>query len=204
VTPTATLVPAAVFKPSLEGRYEVSVEEAVVYGTGGTMDGGQIELLLDLVIPDTGTDGPRPLFVHIHGGGFVKGTRWPQRDVAEKGWVAASIDYRLAGDEPLPGPRVKPFFDAIGGESSSARDRSVVASIEDTLVALDYLLSRANELNIDTNRIVLKGQSALCRCSTRRLDLADSRGRTKCPLPRRQPIDRVLSSTLHLLRRKTA
>ena len=160
VTPTATLVPAAVFKPSLEGRYEVSVEEAVVYGTGGTMDGGQIELLLDLVIPDTGTDGPRPLFVHIHGGGFVKGTRWPQRDVAEKGWVAASIDYRLAGDEPLPGPRVKPFFDAIGGESSSARDRSVVAAVEDTLVALDYLLSRADELNIDTNRIVLKGESA--------------------------------------------
>ena len=138
----------------------MSVEEAVVYGTGGTMDGGQVELLLDLAIPDTGTDGPRPLFVHIHGGGFVEGSRWPQRVVAERGWVAASIDYRLAGDEPLPGPRVKPFFDAIGGESSSARDRSVVAAVEDTLVALDYLLSRADELNIDTNRIVLKGESA--------------------------------------------
>ncbi len=63
--------------------------------------------------------------------------------------MAASIDYRLAGDEPLPSPRVKPFFDAVGGESSSARDRSVVASMEDTLTALDYLLSRADELNID-------------------------------------------------------
>ena len=124
------------------------------------MDGGQVELLLDLAIPDTGTDGPRPLFVHIHGGSFQTGSRWPQRVVAERGWVAASIDYRLAGDEPLPGPRVKPFFDAIGGESSSARDRSVVAAVEDTLVALDYLLSRADELNIDTERIVLKGESA--------------------------------------------
>jgi len=149
---TPTPIPATVF--------EVRVEEAVVYGTGGTLDGGQVELLLDLAIPDTGTDGPRPLFVHIHGGDFVQGSRWSQWDVAEKGWVAASIDYRLAGDEPLPGPRVKPFFEAIGGESSSAHDRSLVASVEDTLVALDYLLSRADELNIDTDRIVLKGESA--------------------------------------------
>ncbi len=160
VPPTATLVPAAVFKPSLEKSFEVSVEEAVVYGTGGTLDGGQVELLLDLAIPDTGTDGPRPLFVHIHGGSFQTGSRWPQLVVAERGWVAASIDYRLAGDEPLPGLRVKPFFDAVGGESSSARNRSVVGSMEDTLVALDYLLSRADELNIDTDRIVLKGESA--------------------------------------------
>jgi predicted esterase len=36
----------------------------------------------------------------------------------------------------------------------------VVASVEDTLTALDYLLSRADELNIDTDRIVLKGESA--------------------------------------------
>ncbi|MDP6697981.1 MAG: BMP family ABC transporter substrate-binding protein [Acidimicrobiales bacterium] len=158
--PTPTLVPAAVFKPSLEKSYEVSVEEAIVYGTGGTLDGGQVELLLDLAIPDTGTDGPRPLFVHIHGGSFQTGSRWPQLVVAERGWVAASIDYRLAGDEPLPGLRVKPFFDAVGGESSSARNRSVVGSMEDTLVALDYLLSRADELNIDTDRIVLKGESA--------------------------------------------
>jgi len=163
-TPAAptTVAPAGLFKPSLEERYEVSVEEAVVYGTGGTLDGGQVELLLDLAIPDTGTDGPRPLFVHIHGGGFIQGSRSPHtaREVAKRGWVAASIDYRLAGDEPLPGQRVQGFFDAMGGESSSARDRSVVAAAEDTLVALDYLLSRADELHIDTNRIVLKGESA--------------------------------------------
>ena len=69
---TPTPVPETVFNPSL---FEVRVEEAVVYGTGGTLDGGQVELLLDLAIPDTGTDGPRPLFVHIHGGDFVQGSR---------------------------------------------------------------------------------------------------------------------------------
>jgi hypothetical protein len=164
VTPqSATPAPTAVFiKPSLKKSYKVSVQEAVVYGTGGTLDGGQVELLLILAIPDTGTDGPRPLLVHIHGGSFERGNRRLSEalDAAERGWVAASIDYRLAGDDPLPGLRVKRFYDAAGGELSSARDRSVVASVEDTLVALDYLLSRAEELNIDTDRIVLKGESA--------------------------------------------
>jgi acetyl esterase/lipase len=159
-TTTTTLAPAAVFKPSLEKRYEVSVEEAVVYGTGGTLDGGQVDLLLDLAVPDTETGGPRPLLVHIHSGGFTEGSRWPQWDWAARGWVAASIDYRLAGDDPLPGPRVQGFFDAVGGKSAPAVHRSVVAAVEDTLVALDYLLGRADELHIDTDRIVLKGESA--------------------------------------------
>ncbi len=159
-SPTITSVPESVFKPSLEALYEVNIEAAVVYGMGGTFDGGHVELLLDLAIPDTGTDGPRPLLVHIHGGSFQRGNRGSPSSVAERGWVAASIDYRLTGDDPLPGPRVKPFFDAVGGESSSVRDRTVVASVEDTLAALDYLLSRADELNIDADRIVLRGESA--------------------------------------------
>ena len=160
VDTTTTLVPDTTFRPLLEERYEVSVEEAVVYGTGATLDGGQVDLLLDLAVPDTETDGPRPLLVHIHGGGFTEGSRWPQWDWAARGWVAASIDYRLAGDDPLPGPRVQGFFDAVGGKSAPAVHRSVVAAVEDTLVALDYLLGRADELHIDTDRIVLKGESA--------------------------------------------
>ena len=160
VDTTTTLVPDTTFRPLLEERYEVSVEEAVVYGTGATLDGGQVDLLLDLAVPDTETDGPRPLLVHIHGGGFTEGSRWPQWDWAKRGWVAASIDYRLAGDDPLPGPRVQGFFDAVGGKSAPAVHRSVIAAVEDTLVALDYLLGRADELRIDTDRIVLKGESA--------------------------------------------
>ena len=166
---TTTLTPNTTFRPSLEERYEVAVEEAVVYGSGETVSGGRVDLLLDLAVPDTETDGLRPLMVHIHGGGFTDGSRSlyyqtlstsPAQPWAARGWVAASIDYRLAGDDPLPGPRVQGFFDAVGGESAPAVYRSVVSAVEDTLVALDYLLGRAGELAIDTNRIVLKGYSA--------------------------------------------
>ncbi len=159
-SPAITSLPESVFKPSLEALYEVNIEEAVVYGIGGTLDGGQVELLLDLAVPDTGTGGPRPLWVDIHGGGFVGGSRNPKRGPAARGWVAASIDYRLADDNPLPGPRFQEFYEAIGGAESSARYRSVVAAVEDTLTAIDYLVGRADELAIDTDRIVLAGFSA--------------------------------------------
>ena len=138
----------------------MEIEEAVVYGTGGSLDGGQVELLLDLAVPDTGTEGPRPLWVHIHGGGFYEGSRNPQWGPAARGWVAASIDYRLADNNPLPGPSFREFYEAIGGAESPSRHRSVVAAVEDSLTAIDYLVGRADELSIDTDRIVLVGFSA--------------------------------------------
>ncbi len=52
------------------------------------------------------------------------------------------------------------MLDALGGPSSSALYRSVVAAVEDTLTALDYLLDRAEELYIDPDRIVLIRASA--------------------------------------------
>ena len=180
--PATTPLPESVFKPSLEERYEVSVEEAVVYGTGGTLDGGQVELLLDLAVPDTGTDGPRPLWVHIHGGGFYEGNRNPQWGPAARGWVAASIDYRLAGDDPLPGPRFQGFYEAIGGAESPARHRSVVAAVEDTLTAVDYLVGRADELAIDTDRIVLAGFSAGAFTALNAAYCTDKFGITRPPI----------------------
>jgi len=180
--PATTPLPESVFKPSLEERYEVSVEEAVVYGTGGTLDGGQVDLLLDLAVPDTETDGPRPLLVHIHGGGFTEGSRWPQWDWAARGWVAVSIDYRLAGDDPLPGPRFQGFYEAIGGAESPARYRSVVAAVEDTLTAVDYLVGRADELVIDTDRIVLAGFSAGAFTALNAAYCTDKFGITRPPI----------------------
>jgi|GEM_PF-635902 len=180
--PATTPLPESVFKPSLEERYEVNIEEAVVYGTGGTLDGGQVDLLLDLAVPDTGTDGPRPLWVDIHGGGFTEGSRNPQWGPAARGWVAASIDYRLAGDDPLPGPRFQGFYEAIGGAESPARYRSVVAAVEDTLTAVDYLVGRADELVIDTDRIVLAGFSAGAFTALNAAYCTDKFGITRPPI----------------------
>ena len=76
------------------------------------------------------------------------------------GIITASISYRLAGDNPLPGVRVKGFLDKMGGEAAPALFRSIVAATEDTLTALNYLFERSDRLNIDKDRVVLKGYSA--------------------------------------------
>jgi len=165
---TPTQVPAIVgtviFQPSLEPIVQhISIESAVSYGSGATVDGPPVDLLLDLFLPDTGGLGLRPLAVYIHRGAFVVGSRAGPgfyKEAAQRGWVVASIDYRLRDDNPLPGPRMQKMLDALGGPSSSALYRSVVAAVEDTLTALDYLLDRAEELYIDPDRIVLIGASA--------------------------------------------
>ena len=169
-----TLAPAA-YTPSTEATYKVTTTDNLLFGSGGTSGGGSKDLLINLCLPDTAGAGPRPLLLHVHGGGFTGGKRsscaLPDHPgaggrneartlltAAEQGWVVASIDYRLAGDDPAPGPSVAAFLDAIGGAQAPAPHRSLVAAVEDTLTALDYLLGRADELNIDTDRIVLRGE----------------------------------------------
>ena len=170
------LAPVA-YAPSTEATYKVTTTDNLLFGSGGTSGGGSKDLLINLCLPDTAGAGPRPLLLHVHGGGFTGGKRsscaLPDHSgaggrneartllaAAEQGWVVASIDYRLAGDDPAPGPSVAAFLDAIGGSQAPAPHRSLVAAVEDTLTALDYLLGRADELNIDTDRIVLRGESA--------------------------------------------
>src|SRR5690242_1963802 len=53
-------------------------------------------------------DGPRPLFVYIHGGGWVGGDKKQDpkvlRPYLDKGISYAAINYRLTGEAPLPAP----------------------------------------------------------------------------------------------------
>jgi acetyl esterase/lipase len=102
-------------------------------------------LRLDLYLP-SGGGAQRPLVVYIHGGGWQSGhTRhsgafadWPSvlASLARKGYVVASIEYRLSGEARFP------------------------AAVADVKTALRWLRSRARELRIDRARAVLWGGSA--------------------------------------------
>lgn len=85
-------------------------------------------------------DGPRPLLVHIHGGGWVGGDKRVGPAVVkpflDKGISYASINYRLTGQAPLPAP------------------------VHDAARAIQFLRSKSAEWNIRKDRLALTGGSA--------------------------------------------
>jgi arylformamidase len=85
-------------------------------------------------------EGPRPLLVYIHGGGWVGGDKKQNpasfQPFLEKGISYAAINYRLTGEAPLPAP------------------------VHDAARAIQFLRSKAAEWNINPKRIALTGGSA--------------------------------------------
>lgn len=85
-------------------------------------------------------DGPRPLLIYIHGGGWTAGDKvQPEerfRPYLEKGISYAAINYRHTPDHPLPAP------------------------VYDAARAIQFIRTKAKEWNIDVSRIALTGGSA--------------------------------------------
>lgn len=89
----------------------------------------------------TGVSGAQPAIYWIHGGGYLAGTYDGANDTCSE-WAAdlaatvASPDYRLAPEHPYPAP------------------------IEDCYAGLKWLISNADSLGIDPNRVIIGGGSA--------------------------------------------
>ncbi len=77
----------------------------------------------DLFCPDS--DGPLPLLVFLHGGGWVSGSKEDYRDealwAARQGFACACVGYRLAPLYPFPTPvaDVQRFFRYVQGEAGA-------------------------------------------------------------------------------------
>lgn len=143
----------------------VKVDRKVVYGTGqvGAPTPGRAKLLLDLYRPAKTPARPMPVVIVIHGGGFKLQSRLDRgvvavsRALARQGIAAASIDYRLVRQEPVPSARVEPLRVALGEGTLFA---TMAAAAEDTLVAADYLKRNGRRLGIDAGRLGVVGSSA--------------------------------------------
>lgn len=95
---------------------------------------------VDIYVPDQ--TQPPPLYVIIHGGGFISGdanSRQAQlmyRYFRDRGFACASVNYRLAQEAPFP------------------------AALEDCKAAIRFLRAHADEFGYDADRIAVFGESA--------------------------------------------
>jgi acetyl esterase/lipase len=115
--PSAGVEPAIGTKAVLEDRYP---ERRVVFpgGVAGLPDlvystvAGFRPLTLDLYLPPKPVSGGAPVIIYVHGGGWMSGhTRhsgafenWPGvlASLAGRGYVVASLNYRLSSEAPSP------------------------------------------------------------------------------------------------------
>lgn len=113
---------------------EIVFEQGVEYATA---DGESLQL--NLARPKEGS-GPFPAILCIHGGGFRAGKRegWDKRCqmFAERGYVAATVTYRLAPKSQFP------------------------AAVQDCKGAVRWLRANAEKYHIDPARIGVVGDSA--------------------------------------------
>lgn len=106
---------------------------------------GYRPLILDLYKPGKASS-PRPLVIYLHGGRWQAGhTRhsgafedWPGvlASIAARGYVVASVEYRLSGEAPFP------------------------AAVQDVKAAIRWLRAHATQFGIDKSRALVWGGSA--------------------------------------------
>lgn len=113
------------------------------------VEGGHERHKLDLYLPEK-ADGPLPLIIWVHGGGWQNGSKDgcpPLRGgYVERGYAVASINYRLSGHAVFP------------------------AQIEDCKAAIRWLRAHAKQYGLDAKRFGVWGSSAggiSWRCSAR-------------------------------------
>ena len=128
-----------------------SVERDIQYGTAPNYQGVMTELMLDIYQPDNDNAQARALVVLVHGGGFTGGGKAGENfqvwgmDLAQRGFVVASIEYRLG---------VTSKTDAKLMWEASLRCG------QDTRAAVRFLRSKMHDYRIDTSHIFLIGTSA--------------------------------------------
>jgi acetyl esterase/lipase len=119
----------------------VQAHKDLVYSTVN----GFRPVTLDLYTPRAG-GGAKPLVIYIHGGGWTGGTSrnaaayndFPavMANLASRGYVVASLNYRLAGEAPFP------------------------AATDDVDAAIRWLKAHAAQYGIDKTRVAVWGGSA--------------------------------------------
>ena len=120
-------------------------------------------LLMDIFMPHSDTIKKRPAIIFMHSGAFLIGSRLNDDMVAmcdsfaRKGYVTATIDYRLGMGATINwvfGIPIQIQVNEINGYRAAYR------GMQDTRAAIRFLKHNAEIYGIDTTKIYLTGSSA--------------------------------------------
>jgi acetyl esterase/lipase len=160
VSCAASAAPAA---PHRNVRYHdpvfttVDVRHDVSYGSAVDVAGDDIPLGLDLYQPTGDVAAQRPVLIVAHGGGFVSGNKDADsmvtlaRAFAQRGYVTASINYRLD-------PRVS--LACFRGDITARCRNAALAAQHDAQAAVRWFRANSTTLRVDPGRIAVGGLSA--------------------------------------------
>jgi len=135
--------------------FTVSTVLNVKYGENYDQDSVLVELFADIYYPDGDTVTDRPLAIIAHGGSFYGGNRTQgdvvgvARGLAKRGFVAASISYRLTTIASLANP--------------DNMVKAVMRAVQDGKGAIRFFknsVENGNTYGIDSTRIFIGGSSA--------------------------------------------
>lgn len=130
------------------------ITSTVPYTSATNYRGQTQNLQMDINLPADDTLARRPLIIYCHGGGFTSGTRngaWANKfcqSFAKRGYVTASIDYRLGignlGDVDVISAQIRAVQDA----------KAAVRFFKQTA------MEQGNPYRIDTAQIYIAGESS--------------------------------------------
>ncbi|MCB1211099.1 MAG: alpha/beta hydrolase, partial [Verrucomicrobiales bacterium] len=111
----------------------IRMEKDITY-----IEGGDEAQRLDIYLPETPPLKPLPLIVHIHGGGWRAGNKFPcpVTGMVLNGYVVASVEYRFSQKALFP------------------------AQIQDCQAAIRWLRAHAEQYHLDPNHVGVVGGSA--------------------------------------------
>ncbi len=127
----------------------VTVTDSIPFGANQNIDASTASLSLDFYQPSGDTLTARPLVICIHGGSLTAGNRIDMgafcSDFALRGYVSATIDYRLGIESP---------------KGVRTIEEALLRGVQDTKAAVRFFRAHAALYGIDTTQIYLEGSSA--------------------------------------------
>jgi len=131
---------------------EITVQENISYATAAKPGIKKKHYLFDIYEPGVDSTQKRPLIIWLHGGGFVLGSKkakgiqlWSE-SFAKRGYVCVALNYRLS--------KKLPIF------NFTELKRSCYDAVQDVEEAVQWFKKNQAKFRLDTNRIILAGNSA--------------------------------------------